>query len=249
MGNPRRHGGSTGGRRLTGVARKASGRVAVRVRPKPRLDAETTAGWLQRIGRAPRITLPGLCLLLLGLLGVWVLALTFIELPNPYQQVPDPLLYQLVWPCFALLVAVLGGPLGLTGAVLYVTLGLTQLPLFASGGGQSVLLEPAAGYWLGVVPACWLVATGMSLLMGKALTGWRWLMGCMVLALAATLVWHAVGAGYTLALVFFGSLPWVEAQVWFTRLVWPSLPYDLGFCLVGLLMSRTLRMVLLPLLY
>ncbi|MEB3296200.1 MAG: biotin transporter BioY [Cyanobacteriota bacterium] len=56
-----------------------------------------------------------------------------------------------------LLTALVCGPRSaLLAAVAYISLGLSQLPVFQGGGGLAYLLEPGFGYLAGFLPAAWL---------------------------------------------------------------------------------------------
>lgn len=51
---------------------------------------------------------------------------------------------------------VLGARLGALAVLVYIALGLVGLPVFASGGGPSYVLQPTFGYLLGFVVQAWL---------------------------------------------------------------------------------------------
>jgi len=68
-----------------------------------------------------------------------------VELPATWQV-----------PALLLCALVCGPRAGVIAAVAYLSIGLTDLPVFQSGGGITYVLEPGFGYLAGFIPAAWL---------------------------------------------------------------------------------------------
>jgi len=75
----------------------------------------------------------------------------FIKIPIPYV----PLTLQTLMVMFAGLV--LGSRRGALSQVLYLTIGLIGLPIFAHGGGPSYILQPSFGFLVGFIPGAYLI--------------------------------------------------------------------------------------------
>lgn len=92
---------------------------------------------------------------------------------------------------FVLMAALLFGPrLGAASAGVYLLLGLSGLPVFASGGGLSYILRPTFGFLLGFLPGAWLTGTLMQL--SRKITFSRMLLA----GTGGLLVYYAVGMLY-----------------------------------------------------
>jgi len=75
----------------------------------------------------------------------------FIRIPLPYV----PLTLQTV---FVLLAgAMLGARLGALSQIIYLTVGLAGVPVFAGGGGPGYVLQPTFGYLIGFIGGAYLV--------------------------------------------------------------------------------------------
>ena len=82
-----------------------------------------------------------------------IAASTFIKVP----LYPVPFTLQTL---FVLLAAnILGKRDGTTSQILYISVGLAGLPIFALGGGPAYVLQPSFGYILGFVPAAYVIGT------------------------------------------------------------------------------------------
>ena len=75
----------------------------------------------------------------------------FIKIPIPYV----PLTLQTLMVMFAGLV--LGSRRGALSQVLYLTIGLIGLPIFAHGGGPGYVLQPSFGFLAGFIPGAYLI--------------------------------------------------------------------------------------------
>lgn len=91
----------------------------------------------------------------------------------------------------------LGARWGAASQLVYVLLGLAGLPVFASGGGLSYVLQPTFGYVLGLIPAAWVIGR-----LGAGAAGFPRLLLACAAGLAAD---YAVGLPY-LALAANGYL-------------------------------------------
>lgn len=65
---------------------------------------------------------------------------------------------QVVFPCMA--GVLLGKKWGAVSQIIYLLLGLTGLPIFATGGGPGAFLQPTGGFLLALVPMAWVVGAG-----------------------------------------------------------------------------------------
>ena len=93
--------------------------------------------------------LAGLLLILIGSLLPAALLV-----PLPLSVVELPATWQV--PALLLCALVCGPRAGVIAAVAYLSIGLTDLPVFQSGGGITYALEPGFGYLAGFIPAAWL---------------------------------------------------------------------------------------------
>jgi biotin transport system substrate-specific component len=93
--------------------------------------------------------LAGLMLILIGSLLPAALLV-----PLPLSVVELPATWQV--PALLLCALVCGPRAGVIAAVAYLSIGLTDLPVFQSGGGITYVLEPGFGYLAGFIPAAWL---------------------------------------------------------------------------------------------
>jgi biotin transport system substrate-specific component len=75
----------------------------------------------------------------------------FIKIPIPYV----PLTLQTLMVMFAGLV--LGSRRGALSQLLYLTIGLIGLPIFAHGGGPGYALQPSFGFLVGFIPGAYLI--------------------------------------------------------------------------------------------
>ena len=75
----------------------------------------------------------------------------FIKIPIPYV----PLTLQTLMVMFAGLV--LGSRRGALSQVLYLTIGLIGLPIFAQGGGPGYVLQPSFGFLVGFIPGAYII--------------------------------------------------------------------------------------------
>jgi len=75
----------------------------------------------------------------------------FIKVPIPYV----PFTLQFLFVLFAGML--LGKRLGLLSQVIYVMVGLTGAPVFASGGGPAYVLQPTFGYLVGFAAGAYIV--------------------------------------------------------------------------------------------
>ncbi len=123
---------------------------------------------------------------ILALCGLYLALLTI----SAKIQIPTPLIpFTLLTACFLLCIFTLPGfaPLFTVGA--YIFAGLVGLPVFASGGGFSYLLNPSFGYLLGFLIASLIKC----LLVKKRLTDYKQL---LLFSLLFLLIVHLVGNLY-----------------------------------------------------
>ncbi|MBQ7515581.1 MAG: biotin transporter BioY [Schwartzia sp.] len=93
---------------------------------------------------------------------------------------------------FTLLAGLLLGPrLGATAVLVYIMLGLMGVPVFASGGGPSYVLQPTFGYLLGFVVQAWFCGWAAR---RREAPGFRYLLGVNVVGMAIV---------YAFGLVYF----------------------------------------------
>ena len=75
----------------------------------------------------------------------------FIKIPIPYV----PLTLQTLMVMFAGLI--LGSRRAALSQILYLTIGLIGLPIFAHGGGPGYILQPSFGFLAGFIPGAYLI--------------------------------------------------------------------------------------------
>lgn len=75
----------------------------------------------------------------------------FIKIPIPYV----PLTLQTLMVMFAALI--LGSRLGALSQLLYLTIGILGLPVFAHGGGPGYVLQPSFGFIIGFIPGAFIM--------------------------------------------------------------------------------------------
>jgi biotin transport system substrate-specific component len=75
----------------------------------------------------------------------------FIKIPIPHV----PLTLQTLMVMFAGLI--LGGRRGALSQLLYLTIGLLGLPIFAQGGGPGYILQPSFGFLVGFIPGAFII--------------------------------------------------------------------------------------------
>ncbi len=75
----------------------------------------------------------------------------FIRIPLGFSTIT----LQFLFTAFAGIV--LGAKLGALSQAVYVALGLTGVPIFASGGGVQYVFNPTFGFLLGLIPTAWLI--------------------------------------------------------------------------------------------
>ncbi len=122
----------------------------------------------------------------IALCGLYLALLTI----SAKIQIPSPIVpFTLLTACFLLCVFTLNGfaPFFTVGA--YIFAGLIGLPLFASGGGFSYLLNPSFGYLLGFLIASLIKC----LLVKKRLTDYKRL---LLISLALLFIIHLIGNLY-----------------------------------------------------
>jgi biotin transport system substrate-specific component len=119
-----------------------------------------------------------------------------ITVPIPWSPVPGTL-----QPLAVLLAGLFLGPrMGAASQLLYISIGISGMPVFAlPGSGPAYLLGPTAGYLIGFAPAAW-VAGRMSRERGNPGFG-----RCLMAAVAGAAVLHLTGASW---LWFLSGDPW-----------------------------------------
>jgi len=75
----------------------------------------------------------------------------FIKIPIPHV----PLTLQTLMVMFAGLI--LGSRRGALSQLLYLTIGLLGLPIFAQGGGPGYILQPSFGFLVGFIPGAYII--------------------------------------------------------------------------------------------
>ena len=107
-----------------------------------------------------------------------------IRIPLP------PSYFTLQFLCTAMAGVLLGPVYGPVSQLVYLLLGLFGLPVFASGGGFSYLLQPTFGFLLGSVAAAWLIGR----LTRKGLTSRRIVLACF----SGLTLLYTIGIAYLL---------------------------------------------------
>lgn len=136
----------------------------------------------------------------------------FIAVPLPFSPVPITLQTLFLF----LAAALLGGRLGALSQVIYVTLGVIGLPVFAGGkAGFGVLLGPTGGYLygfiLGAFLAGWLVSR-------KERPGVAWIGLSLLAAVAAIYSCGVIQLSWVASLslqkaFYVGALPFLPGDI------------------------------------
>lgn len=160
----------------------------------------------------------------------------FIRVPVPY--VPFTLQF-----LFTATAGLLLGPVrGAVSVAIYILLGLLGLPIFASGGGISYILQPSFGYLVGFAVGAWL--TGF--LAGKsriaALSFGRLTAACF----AGLAVVYAAGTlyFYCISRFYLGAVTGLWTLLLYCVVL--AIPGDAVLCLVGALLAKRLLPLLNP---
>jgi biotin transport system substrate-specific component len=90
-------------------------------------------------------------LVLISLFAALTAVGAFIKIPIPYV----PLTLQTLMVMFAGLI--LGSRRGALSQILYLTIGLIGLPIFAHGGGPGYVLQPSFGFLLGFIAGAYVI--------------------------------------------------------------------------------------------
>jgi biotin transport system substrate-specific component len=98
----------------------------------------------------------------------------FILIPLPFSLVPITLQTLFTYMAGGLL----GGYLGALSQLIYILIGISGLPVFASGNvGPSVLVGPTGGYLVGFVAGAFVIG---NMAEARSSSGFMWLLACMI---------------------------------------------------------------------
>ena len=88
----------------------------------------------------------------------FVIGFTFLTAASAFIKIPMYPVPFTLQTLFVLLAAnILGKKAGTISQLLYLTVGLSGIPIFANGGGPGYIFQPSFGYLLGFVPAAYFV--------------------------------------------------------------------------------------------
>jgi biotin transport system substrate-specific component len=90
-------------------------------------------------------------IVLVGLFAALTAVGAFIKIPLPYV----PITLQVFFVLMAGLI--LGSKLGALSQIVYLTIGLIGIPIFAEGGGPGYVFHPSFGYLVGFIAAAWVM--------------------------------------------------------------------------------------------
>ena len=108
----------------------------------------------------------------------------FILIPLPFSLVPITLQTLFTYMAGGLL----GGYLGALSQLIYILIGISGLPVFASGGaGPSVLVGPTGGYLVGFVAGAFVIG---NMAEARSRSSFMWLLTCMIVG---TTIIYALG--------------------------------------------------------
>lgn len=141
-------------------------------------------------------------------------------------------------PALLLVALTCGARVGLMTAVAYLAFGLTQYPVFHTGGGLGYILQPGFGYLLGFIPAAWLVGRfGQQSQMNDPLNLW---FSC----LAGVLVVQICGGLNLLLGTLAGRWEMSLPQLFYSYWLVPFLLEITMACLVAMLATMIRRLLL-----
>lgn len=173
-------------------------------------------------------TLDARTMTLCALFTALIAAGAFIKLPIPYV----PITLQFLFTNLAGLL--LGSRRGLISVLLYIFIGLTGIPIFASGGGLSYVFQPTFGYIIGFALGTWLggylAEHGDKTVKSYILAGFA----NMALVFAVGLVYY-----YLLANYYLGNP--IGAKTLLISGFLLCAPGDLVYCVVCGVMAKRLR--------
>lgn len=128
----------------------------------------------------------------------------FIKVPIPYV----PFTLQFLFVLFAGML--LGRRLGLLSQVVYLLVGLTGAPVFASGGGPGYVLQPTFGYLVGFAAGAYVVGLVVEKVRGDGFAKY------LLAALAGLTVVYTLGVTYLYFILNFV----VHKAFSFSQAVW-----------------------------
>lgn len=149
----------------------------------------------------------------------------FIKVVIPIQPVPMHITFQFFFVLLAGLL--LGAKSGFTSVMVYLTLGLIGIPIFASGGGPAYILKPTFGFLLGFAFSAFTVGFLASKLKRKGF------FSVFLCCFAAMLVMYLSGMVYFYAMsnYFLGiAVPW---SVVIVNCFLITLPADTTLCVLA----------------
>ena len=173
-------------------------------------------------------TLDTRSLLLCPLFAALIAVGAFIRIPVPYV----PFTLQILFTTMAGLF--LGSKRGFIAVALYLSLGLSGLPVFAAGGGIGYVLMPSFGYLIGMAIGAWV--TGLITEKGQQ---------TFSLFLIAGLVHVAIVHIFGMAYFYFLATFYLNRSIGFGALLvnfsLVFLPGDVLSCTVSALLAKKLR--------
>ena len=216
--------------------------------PTPSIRTLRESSVLRQVNVPPRTGINTLLVTTWATIGLIVLGWLPIQVPNPYGWLNTSstvthiqITLQVPW---ALLCACALGPVaGVLPVILLVGLSFIGIPLLANGGGQSYLLEPSMGYWLGLIASA--AITGRLYRRIARLPWSAKKLGRLALTLLiAFACFHTTGMLYMGILALSNILPWNAVLHWVTTYtIWP-LPYQVSFSVVAMALIPLLRLAL-----
>ena len=139
-------------------------------------------------------------------------------------------------PIIIMIAAILGPRLGLLSVLVYIIVGLTGFPVFASGGGLNYYTQLGFGYILGFIPGMY--TTG-NILSGKLkpFTTFR-------ASIIGVIAIHIVGIIYLTTILFIKHESIFAIFGWIWQLSGMQFFYDIIFAMLAILIGRFLRKIL-----
>lgn len=157
----------------------------------------------------------------------------FIKITIPLE--PFPMHFTMQWFFVLLAGFLLEGKLAGISVGVYLLIGLSGVPIFASGGGLSYLIRPTFGYLLGFLVAATLIGV---LRVRCRVTSY---LGQVVLSLVGLLAYYGVGVFYYYMICRFIVPQTVTWEILLFNCFLLTVFGDAVLCIVAVTVSRRLR--------
>ncbi len=148
------------------------------------------------------------------------------KITNTFNYIPQI-------PVLLMIAAILGPRLGLLSVIIYISAGLSGLPIFAAGGGVNYYTQHGFGYILGFAPAVFIA--------GNILSGKMELFYSFRAAFTGMLIIHLTGIVYLIIVLLVRRESFFAIFGWIWQSSGIQFFYDLIFAMAAVIIGRLLR--------